>query len=152
VCCVLLGSDQGRRDYSRRLVRDAEQLGVAAQMRMPGPCSDMPAALMLADVVVNASTDPEAFGRTVIEGQAMGRLVLATDHGGAVETVQHGVTGWRIRPGDVAALAAALDYALNCPPEERQAIGQAARQAVQRRFSVAEMQRETLAVYDELLG
>jgi glycosyltransferase involved in cell wall biosynthesis len=152
VCCVLLGADQGRAEYSRRLVSDAERLGVAAQLRLPGACTDMPAALMLADVVVNASTEPEAFGRTVIEGQAMARLVLATDHGGAVETVEHGITGWRIRPGDVEALAAALDYTLNCPQEERHAIGQAARGAVLRRFSIADMQRDTLAVYDELLA
>jgi len=84
-------------------VRDAEALGVAAQVRLPGACTDMPAALLLADVVVNASTDPEAFGRTVIEGQAMARLVLATDHGGAVETVEHGVTtkGTRLGAGEV---------------------------------------------------
>jgi glycosyltransferase involved in cell wall biosynthesis len=151
VCCVLVGSDQGRHAYSQMLVRDAERLGVAAQLRLPGPCTDMPAALLLADVVVNASTAPEAFGRTVIEGQAMARLVLATDHGGAVETVEHGVTGWRVPPDDADALAEAVQYALTCPESERRAVGQAAREAVQLRFTVAQMQRETLAVYNELL-
>ncbi len=102
---VLVGADQGRHRYSAELVAQAERLGVAERVRLVGHCDDMPAALMLADVVVNASTEPEAFGRVVIEAQAMARPVIATDHGGAVETVEHGVTGWRVPPGDADALA-----------------------------------------------
>ena len=71
---------------------------------------------MLADVVVSASILPEPFGRTVIEAQAMARPVVATDHGGAAETVEHLVTGWRVPPGDPAALAQALDHALQLTP------------------------------------
>ena len=71
VCCVLVGSDQGRRRYSAGLIRQAEALGVADRVRLVGECQDMPAALLLADVVVHASTQPEAFGRVVIEAQAM---------------------------------------------------------------------------------
>ena len=65
-------------------------------MRVVGHCDDMPAALMLADLVVNPSLEPEPFGRTVIEAQAMGRPVIVADHGGTAETVDHGVTGWRV--------------------------------------------------------
>ena len=72
----------------------------------------MPAALMLADVVVHASTQPEAFGRVVIEAQAMGRPVVATDHGGARETIAPGVTGWLARPSDPVSLAAAIAAAV----------------------------------------
>ena len=100
VCGVLVGSDQGRRRYTERLIRQAAALGVADRLRLVGECDDMPAALMLADVVVHASTQPEAFGRVVIEAQAMGRPVIASDLGGPVETVEHGVTGWRVPPGD----------------------------------------------------
>ena len=78
-------------------------LGVADRLRLAGDCDDMPAALMLADVVVHASTEPEAFGRVVIEAQAMARPVIASDLGGPAETVEHGVTGWRVPPGDAAA-------------------------------------------------
>jgi len=104
---ILVGSDQGRSSFSEQLVRQAERLGVADRVRLVGHCDDMPAALLLADVVVSASTQPEAFGRAVIEAQAMGRMVIATDHGGAAETVMHGTTGWRVPPGDAAALARA---------------------------------------------
>lgn len=151
VCCVLVGSDQGRRRYAAQLIRQAEALGVADRLRLAGECDDMPAALMLADVVVHASTEPEAFGRVVIEAQAMGRPVIASDLGGPVETVEHGVTGWRVPPGDAEVLAAAIDQVLALPAAERGALGSRARAAVLRGYTVAAMQAATLAVYDELL-
>jgi len=111
----------------------------------------MPAALALADVVVSASLDPEGFGRTVIEAQAMTRPVIATDHGGAAETVDHLVTGWRVPPGDAGALATALDHALAMRPEERWAMGARARASVLAHYTTAAMQAATLDVYRELL-
>ena len=152
VCGVLVGSDQGRQRYTARLIRQAEALGVADRLRLAGECDDMPAALMLADVVVHASTQPEAFGRVVIEAQAMGRPVIASDLGGPVETVEHGVTGWRVPPGDPAALAAAIEAALALPAEQREALGHRARAAVLRRCTVAEMQRATLDVYRQVMA
>jgi glycosyltransferase involved in cell wall biosynthesis len=150
-CCVLVGSDQGRRRYAEGLIRQAGALGVADRLRLAGECDDMPAAMMLADIVVHASTEPEAFGRVVIEAQAMGRPVIASDLGGPVETVEQGVTGWRTSPGDPAALAAAIEQALALPAEARAAMGARARAAVQRGYTVSAMQAATLAVYDELL-
>ena len=87
---VLVGGDQGRAHYVQELITHAQRLGVADRVRLAGDVEDMPAAMMLADVVVNASTDPEAFGRTIIEAQAMARMVIATDHGGARETIIDG--------------------------------------------------------------
>ena len=151
-CCVLVGSDQGRRRYAERLIRQAEALGVAERLRLGGECDDMPAALKLADVVVHASTEPEAFGRVVIEAQAMGRPLVASDLGGPVETVEHGVTGWRVPPGDPGALAAAIEAALALPVAERNALGERARAAVLRGYTVGAMQAATLAVYREVMG
>jgi glycosyltransferase involved in cell wall biosynthesis len=152
VCCVLVGSDQGRHRYSARLVREAERLGISERVRLVGNCDDMPAAFMLSDVVVHASTRPEAFGRVVIEAQAMGRLVVAADLGGPVETVREGQTGWRVPPGDPDALAAAIERALALPEAQRQALGQRARGAVQRGYTVRAMQEATLDVYEEVLA
>ena len=148
---VLVGSDQGRRAYAARLLRQAASLGLADRVRFAGDCADMPAALALADVVIHASTAPEAFGRVVIEAQAMARPVIAADLGGPVETVAHGVTGWRVPPGDPAALAAAIDAVLALPPEARAAIGAAARAAVLTHCTTAGMQAATLGVYREVL-
>ncbi len=152
VCVVLVGADQGRAKFVAELSAQAERLGIAARVRMVGHCDDMPAALKLADVVVNASTDPEAFGRVVIEAQAMACPVIGTDHGGAVETIDHDVTGWRVPPGDPATLAQALDYVLSLSHEDRASVGQAARQSVWDNYTTSRMQEATLAVYRELLG
>ncbi len=151
VCIVLVGADQGRSRYARRLAALAQALGIAERVRMVGNCDDMPAALMLSDVVVHASVRPEAFGRVVIEAQAMGRPVIAADLGGPVETVEHGVTGWRVPPGDAAALAAAIDAALALDDAARAALGRRARAAVLRRYTTRAMQEATLDVYEALL-
>ncbi len=151
-CCVLVGATQGRERFARQLEAQAQALGMAGRLRLVGHCDDMPAALAVADVVVSASLDPEGFGRAVIEAQAMARPVIATDHGGAAETVEHGVTGWRVPPGDAGALAAALDHALGLPPAARQAMGARARASVLAQYTAAAMQAATLDVYRELLA
>jgi glycosyltransferase involved in cell wall biosynthesis len=146
--CVFVG---GGENFAGTLTRRAESLGLGGRIRLPGQCDDMPAALMLADVVACPSLKPEPFGRTVIEAQAACRLVIVADHGGAAETVAD-CTGWRVPPGDAAALAAAITRALSLPPEDRAAIGEAARAHVIAHYTVQAMQQATLAVYRELLG
>ncbi len=149
---VLAGSDQGRHAYAEELAALARRLRVEHRVRIVGNVDDMPAALKLSDIVVNASTQPEAFGRVVIEGQAMARPVIATDHGGAVETVAHGVTGWRVRPNDPDELAGMLDQVLAQPLATRLDMGEQARAMVHARFTTAAMQAATLDVYREVLG
>lgn len=146
---VLVGADQGRRHYADALMAQAARLGIAERLRIVGHCDDMPAALQLATVVVHASTQAEAFGRVVIEAQAMARPVIAADLGGPVETVQHGVTGWRVTPGESAALAAAIETVLAMAPAELRAIGARARAGVP---TVRAMQDATLEVYEAVLG
>jgi glycosyltransferase involved in cell wall biosynthesis len=148
VMCVLVGAHQGRHRYAEILGQQAERLGIAGRVRMVGQCDDMPAAMRLADVVVHASTKPEAFGRVVIEAQAMARPVIASDLGGPVETVRDGETGWRVKPGDSDALAAAIVRALNMDPMELEALGRRARASVP---TVRAMQDATLDVYEAVL-
>ncbi len=152
VCVVMVGADQGRTRFRRELLARAEALGIASRVRLVGHCDDMAAALMLADVVANPSLEPEPFGRTVIEAQAMGRPVVVSDAGGTAETVEHGVTGWRVRPGDPGALAATLDVILRLQPAERAAFGARARASVCTHYTTAAMQQATLEVYRELLA
>ena len=112
----------------------------------------MPTAYALADLVVAPSLRPEPFGRVVVEAQAMRRLVIVSDAGGTAETVTHGQTGWRVTPGDVQRLAAAIEAGLSLGPDELAAFGDNARASVEARFSTARMQSATLDVYAELLG
>ena len=152
LCAVLLGSDQGRAGYRRELDDLIRARGLDAVVRIVEGCDDMPAALLAADLVVSASTDPEAFGRIAVEAQAMGRPVIASDHGGSQETVLAGATGWLTRPGDAAALAQALADALAAPPKRLAAMGAAGIAHVRRDFTTARMCARTLAVYAEVLG
>lgn len=148
---LLVGDGPPGSAFRRELAARIAALGLGERIRLVGHAEDMPAALLLADVVVHASTEPEAFGRTVIEAQAMQRCVIASDLGAPRETVEEGVTGWRVPPGDPTALAAAIGRVLAMPPAARAAIGARAREAVLAGYTTARMQAATIAVYRELL-
>ena len=148
--CVMVGD--GSAVYTKELLNTAHALGVAERLRLVGHCEDMPAALMLATVAVSASTKPEGFGRAVIEAQAMGCAVVATNHGGAAETVEDLVTGWHVPPGDAQALAAVLSHALGMSDGDRVALGERSRASVLRDYTTAAMQAATLEVYGEVLA
>jgi len=152
VRCLLIGSDQGRTAYREHLVDLVRRRGLGDVVHLAGECNDMPAAYMLTDVVVSASTDPEAFGRVAVEGQAMGRPVIATAHGASAETVLAGRTGWLTEPGDPRALAEALDRFLALSVDDRGAMAAEAVAHVRTHFSKERMCARTLAVYDEVLG
>ncbi len=149
---ALVGDDQGREAYRAELEREIRGLGLQAKAMLAGPCSDMAAAYMLSDVVVSASTAPEGFGRIVAEAQAMGRPVVASDHGGAPEQLLAGETGLLYPPGDLDALAAALRRALSLDAEQRARLAAVAIERVRAMFSKRAMCDGTLAVYRELLN
>jgi glycosyltransferase involved in cell wall biosynthesis len=149
---VIVGGDQGRTGYREEIEEKIEALGLASRVRLVGDVNDMAAAFMLADVVVSASTDPEAFGRIVVEAQAMGRPVIASKHGAAPETVLDGVTGWLVPPGDPAALANALRTALGISDEQRQAVAYAAEQHARGKFAKNTMCGKTLALYQAVVA
>jgi glycosyltransferase involved in cell wall biosynthesis len=148
-----LGLCVGGADGRDAILGDLKARAAAAgvDVRFPGSCADMPAAYSLADVVVCPSTEPEPFGRTAVEAQAMGAPVIAADHGGARETVAPGVTGWLTPPGDATALAAALSEALAMPAERCADMARAARTRVVQHFSKESLQKATLDVYARLL-
>ena len=152
VICVLVGDDQGRTKYREELEDLVREHNLESVVRFVGNCSDMAAAYMLADVVVSASTDPEAFGRIAVEAQAMGRPVIATDHGGARETILPGKTGWLVPPGDSLELASALRKAVHLDPDIRAEMATAGREHVMEEYRVELMAARTMFVYRELLG
>ncbi len=151
VRCLLIGADQGRRHYYRYLLDLIDQRRLEEIVQLVGHCDDMPAALMLSDAVVSPSTDPEAFGRVVVEAQAMGRPTIASDHGGPRETVIAGETGLLVPPKDAKALAAALDEVLGLSAGARAILAERAIAHVRAAFSKPVMCARTLDVYRELL-
>ncbi|MFQ5955371.1 MAG: glycosyltransferase family 4 protein [Kiloniellales bacterium] len=151
LCCLLVGAEQRRTGYRQELEARISRLGLDPVVRIAGHCDDMPAAYLLADVVVSASTDPEAFGRVAVEAQAMGRPLIATAHGGAAETVIDGETGWLVPPGDAESLAQAIDRALALDDWMRQAMARQAVTHARASYGRDLMCARTIAVYRELL-
>lgn len=150
--CLIVGSDQGRKNYRRELENVINQYGLADVIHMIDHCEDMPAAYVLSDIVISASIEPEAFGRVVAEAQSLGRLVIAANHGGARETVVDGETGWLTPPGDAKALASTINRVLVQTAKERQVFSEQAIQHIQNKYSKSNMCNKTLEVYNTLLG
>ena len=158
VAFVLAGDPQGRVSYVRDLDAMIASHGLAGVVRRVGHCTDMPAAFLGASVVTVPSTEPEAFGRSAVEAQAMGTPVVVSDLGAVPETVlappqvsAHERTGWRIPPGDADALAQAIGAALSLGASAREALAMRARIHVERNFSLDRMVSDTLDVYTALL-
>ncbi len=148
---LLVGDFERHPDYREeieQLIRDSRLEG---HVRMVGGTEAMVEAYHLARFVVATSTRPEAFGRVVIEAQGMGKPVIATNHGGARETVREGITGWLVEPGGVEGLSKTIDYVLHM---DEQAIRWMGAQGIDNAhyFSTEAMCEKTLAVYREVLG
>ena len=148
---VIIGSDQGRIEYRKELEEEIKQRGLEGRVRMVDHCNDMPAAYMLSTIVVCPSTDPEGFGRVPVEAQAMGRPIIASDHGGAQETILRGQTGWLVPPSDSNSMAMAIEEALSLTPTQRSMLATRAMAHVAENFTKAHMADRTLDVYAELL-
>jgi glycosyltransferase involved in cell wall biosynthesis len=151
ICWVMVGAEQ-HPGFRRELEAAIAAVGACGIFRVVGECRDMPAAYLLADVVVSASRNPEGFGRVIAEAQAMGRPAIATDHGGARQTIVPGVTGWLVPPHAPAALAAAIGAALALGPEQRTLLARHARAHISGSdFTAEAMCARTIRVYEELL-
>lgn len=149
---VLVGSDQGRTAYREKLVDAINTHGLAGKVLLPGECNDMPAAYALADVVVSASAEPEAFGRVIVEAQAIGKPVVVTDLGAVAETAGATGFGWIVPPSNSRAMATALRDALAIGQNERTARAAIARDYILGHYTRAKMCAATVAVYNELLA
>lgn len=147
---VMIGDAQGRNEYVREVRSAVASHGLSGHVTIANHVPDMPTAYLASDIVVSASTDPEAFGRVAAEGAAMGRPVIATDHGGARETVLPEETGFLVPPGDQAALANALRLLIN--PERRAIMGAKGRAHIGAHFTVDRMCADTILLYRELIA
>jgi glycosyltransferase involved in cell wall biosynthesis len=150
--CLLIGDDQGRTKYKEELKQMIKDFGLEGRIMFIRNVSDVPAAMMISDVVLSTSIEPEAFGRIAIEGQAMGRLVVASDIGGSKETVIDGVSGKLFKSNDADDLAAKLKWALHLSNSEKEKIGTAAIKNVKEHFTKQIMCDKTIKVYEELMN
>ena len=149
--CLLVGAADGKPNFVQKLTDYANAQGLEGRFRLTPVIDNMPAALMVADVVVMPSVTPEPFGRVAIEAQAMGRPVVAFAHGGAMESIQDGETGWLATPCDSDSLAESIKTALSLKPAARTAYAKKAQEHIKENFSTAEMCNKTLKIYQRVL-
>ena len=150
--CIIAGDSQGRQkyvDYLEGLVRKYKLQG---KVGFFGRYSDAPALMMVSNVVLSTAIEPEAFGRISIEGQAMGKIVVASNIGGSTETIIDGVTGKLYQYDNPQELANALDWALGLSEEEVGKISKAAIKNVKENFTKQIMCDKTIEVYEELVN
>jgi glycosyltransferase involved in cell wall biosynthesis len=151
IFCLIVGDDKDHHNYRYELQEEIKTLNLLEDVTILSHVQDMPALYMLADIVLSTSIEPEAFGRVSIEAQAMKKMLIATDIGGAKETVLNDKTGWLIPPNDPSILADKIGYVLGLDLETKQKIGDNARRYIEENFSLEKMCSKTLAVYNELL-
>jgi len=151
ITCLLVGDSQGRKKYITELENLINKVNLKNSFRIIENQTDMATIYKLADVVVSASLDPEAFGRVVAEAQAMGRPTVAVNHGGGPEIIIEGITGWLFKPGDSTDLARKINKALSLNIEDRDKMALKSIERTKLNFNNEMMCANTLKVYEELL-
>ena len=149
--CLMVGDDQGRSEYLKELQDFVITQGLEDNVRIVGHSDDMAAVYGLSDLVVCPSIEPEAFGRVPVEAQAMGRPIIASAHGGAMETVIDGETGLLVEAGNPEALAEAIKGVRSLSEEERNKIAHVGRDHVLQKYTVETMCSATLMLYGQLM-
>ena len=149
--CIITGDAQNRTAYLESLRELAKKLSLQDRIGFYGRYNDAPALLMISTIVLNTSIEPEAFGRTTVEGLAMGKITIASNIGGSLDIIDDGVNGKLYQFDNPQELAEALDWALNLSAQEKTKISKAAIKKVRDNFTKQIMCDKTLDVYHELI-
>ena len=149
---ILLGSDQGRKVYLKKLHSLVERYSLTKKIKFINHCREMPLAYSLADVVVSASTEPEAFGRVAVESQSMGKPIIASNIGGSKETVLNKKSGFLYKHDDPRELAKSLNTVIQLNQEDLKLMGNEGRKNVTKKFDVEVMCDSNLREYKKLLN
>ena len=149
--CIFTGDDQGRTKYTESLITKIKNYEMNDCYTFIRHTDDVPALMKACDIVVSASLDPEAFGRIAAEGEAMGKIVIASNIGGSLDNLKDGITGRHFISGDADDLADKLNWALDLPASEQKKMSVAAQNFVKENFTKQIMCDKTLAVYRSLI-
>ena len=149
---VLLGAGNGSKSFVQNLYDKCKASNLYPNFRIVSWSDDMPASLMLADVIVMPSIEPEPFGRIAVEAQAMGRPIVAFNHGGAKETIIDGDTGWLAKDLSSQELANSILKSLKMNARERKKLSDQAISHVKKNFSKEKMCDQTLEIYNKLFS
>ena len=149
---IILGGDQGRKVYKKRLIDLVQRYRLSKKIKFISHCREMPLAYSLADIVISASIEPEAFGRVSIEAQSMGKLIIASNIGGSKETILRGKSGFLYKHDDPRELAKSLNMAIELDQDQLTSMGYEGRKNVIKKFDVEAMCDSTLREYKKLLN
>ena len=149
---VILGSEQGRDLYKKKLVSLTEQYRLTNQVKFINNCYDMALAYKVSDIIVSASIEPEAFGRVAVEAQSMEKLIIASNIGGSNETIVDGKTGILFESGDAVSLSKKIIEAITMDESRIQIIGKEGRKNIIKKFNVEKMCFSTYSEYKRLVN
>lgn len=150
--CIIAGDEQGREEYVNELKSLIKKYDLENRAAVFGKVLDMPALMMVSNVVLSTAIEPEAFGRIAIEGQAMGKIVVASNHGGSLDSITDGKNGRLFYNNNAASLAEAIDWALSLSDEDAEKITKAAVKNVKENFTKEIMCDKTIKVYEEIVN
>ena len=149
---VILGNDQGRDLYKKKLIRLTEQHRLTDQIKFIDHCKNMALAYKISDIVVSASIEPEAFGRVAVEAQSMEKIIIASNIGGSNETIINDETGLLFESGDAMSLSKKIIQALTMDESSTKLMGKEGRKNVIKKFNVEKMCFSTYSEYKRLLN
>ena len=149
---VILGSDQGRSLYKKKLIRLTEQYRLNKQVKFINHCKDMALAYKVSDIVVSASVEPEAFGRVAVEAQSMEKIIIASDIGGSNETIVDQKTGFLFSSGNASSLSKKIIQVITTDELSLDLIRKEGRKNVIKKFNVEKMCFSTYSEYKRLLN
>ena len=149
---IILGNDQGRDLYKKKLIRLTEQYSLTNQIKFIDHCEDMALAYKVSDIVVSASIEPEAFGRVSVEAQSMEKLIIASNIGGSNETIDDEKTGFLFKSGDAESLSKKIIHALTMDETSIKLMGKEGRSNIIKKFNVEKMCFSTYSEYKRLLN
>ena len=149
---VILGGDQGRNVYKKKLLRLVEQYRLNNQVQFFDKCELMPLAYKISDIIVSASIEPEAFGRISVEAQSMEKPIIASNIGGSNETIVNDKTGFLFEAGKPEELSKKIIHALNLNESTLKFIGIEGRKNVIKKFNIEKMCFSTYSEYKKLIN
>ena len=149
---VILGSDQGRNVYKKKLLRLVEQYRLNNKVQFFDKCELMPLAYKISDIIVSASIEPEAFGRVSVEAQSMEKPIIASNIGGSNETIANDKTGFLFEAGKPEELSKKIIHALNLDESTLKFIGIEGRKNVIKKFNIEKMCFSTYSEYKKLIN
>ena len=148
---VILGNEQGRGLYKKKLIRLVEQYRLTNQIKFIDECKDMALAYQVSDIIVSASIEPEAFGRVAVEAQSMEKMIIASNIGGSNETIINEKTGLLFESGNANSLSQMMIRAITMDERSIKIFGEEGRKNIKKKFNVEKMCFSTYSEYKRLL-